>query len=83
MLLSSLFGRSKTPGSWHTNPDTSRGGFVPHDAQVSPKAFVGRTAVIMSGAQIGPEERIESGEIALPNGQVVRFGSIATRSLSI
>lgn len=80
IALSHIFG-GKSHSRQHTNPDGSIGGFVPHDATVSTSSYIGRTAVIMSGANIGPGERIENGEIVMPNGRVLRFGSIPPRQL--
>ena len=66
-----------------SNPDGSLSAPIPLGATVSAQAFVGRTAVVMDGAVIGPRDRIESGEIVTPEGRVYRFGgAFPVRSLT-
>lgn len=58
---------------YHTNPDGSRGGQVFRGAQVDPSAFIGPTAVVLSGAKVGPGEIVKNGSIYTSDGHEVRF----------
>lgn len=80
-LLTRIFTKQKNCYQ-HINPDGSMGGFVPTGATVSSEAFVGKSAVIMDGAKVGPGERIDSGEIVTPQGRVIRFGLPSHRVLT-
>ncbi len=56
------------------NTDGTPGGDVSKFARVHPSVIIERYAVVCSGADIGPNQRVPSGAIVTRDGTVVRFG---------
>ncbi len=59
--------------TYHVNPDGTKGGQVFKGATVDPSAYIGPTAVILSGAIIGPNAHVRNGSIISKSGEEIRF----------
>lgn len=58
----------------YVNPDGSIGGRVAEDATVHPTAYVERFGKVLSGAHVGPYQRVRDGDMVLATGKTIRFG---------
>lgn len=73
-FLTNMFGltagkvKDNAGGKRHVNPDGSLGGFVSNGASVDPKAYMAPSSYAFSGAVLGPEDRLEPGDLATEHG---------------
>jgi hypothetical protein len=61
--ISFIVGRRPVKAVYHINQDGSRGGLVPADLKIPNGVYIHSSAVVMPGAVLRPNQRVEAGQL--------------------